>query len=88
MPIANQAVASSFAEQGFPTHHTIGMMAESRPLDPLLLLIGVPLRLQQRYNDNPLLTGTSNVVYAGMPIANQAVASSLADQDQPTHHTI
>ena len=23
-----------------------------------------------------------------MPIANQAVASSLADQDQPTHHTI
>ena len=28
------------------------------------------------------------VVYTHMPFAIYTVASSLADQDQPTHHTI
>ena len=64
------------------------MMVESRPLYLLLCLIGAPLRLQRRYHADPLLTGTSIVVYICMPIANYTVASCLADQDQPTHHTI
>ena len=70
-----------------PTYTPYHMMVESRPLYLLLCLIGAPLRLQRRYHADPLLTGTSNVVYTHMPIANQAVASSLAEQDQPTHHT-
>ena len=64
------------------------MMAESRPLNLLLCLIGAPLRLQRRYHADPLLKYAAIVVYTHMPIANQAVASSLADRDQPTHHTI
>src|SRR5210317_2261039 len=64
------------------------MMVESRPLYLLLCLVGAPLRLQRRYHADPLLTGTSIVVYICMPIANQAVASSFADQGFHTHHTI
>ena len=64
------------------------MMVESRPLYLLFVLITTPLRLQCEYHTDPLPTGTSIVVYIGMPIANYAVASSFADWDQPTHHTI
>ena len=64
------------------------MMVESRPLYLLLCLIGAPLRLQRRYHADPLLTGAAIVVYIGVPIAIYTVASSFADQDQPTHHTI
>ena len=64
------------------------MMVESRPLYLLLCLIGTPRRLQRRYHADPLLKYAAIVVYIGMPIANYTVASSLADQDQPTHHTI
>ena len=64
------------------------MMVESRPLNLLLCLIGAPLRLQRRYHADPLLKYAAIVVYTHMPIANQAVASSLVDRDQPTHHTI
>src|SRR5210317_1690667 len=64
------------------------MMVESRPLYLLLCLIGAPRQLQRRYQDDTLLKGTSNVVYIGMSIANQAVASSLAEQGFPTRHTI
>ena len=38
--------------------------------------------------DNPLLIGTSFVVYIHMPTANYTVASSLAGHSLPTHHTI
>src|SRR6056300_604882 len=62
---------------------------ESRPPNLLLCLIGAPLRLRRRYHaDHPLLNYAAIVVYTHMPIANQAVARSLAEQDQPTHHTI
>ena len=46
------------------------------------------LRLQQRYHHaDPLLTGTSIVVYIiCVPIANYAVASCLNDRGLPTHH--
>ena len=64
------------------------MTVESRPLYLLFGLIGAPLRLRRRYHADPLLTGTSNVVYTCMPIANYTVASSLGGHDQPTHHTI
>ena len=64
------------------------MMVESRPLYLLFGLIGAPLRLRRRYHADPLLTGASFVVYICVPIANQTVASSLAAQVQPTHHTI
>ena len=86
---ANRKLRSSklFGRSG-PTYTPYHMMAESRPLYLLLRLMRAPLRLQRRYHADPLLTGTANVVYIGMPFANQAVASSLADQDQPTHHTI
>src|SRR6056300_507618 len=86
---ANRKSGSSklFGRSG-PTYTPYHMMEDSRPLSLLLCLIGAPLRLPRRYHADPLLTGTSNVVYIGMPTANQAVASSLADQDQPTHHTI
>ena len=86
---ANRKLHSSklFGRSG-PTYTPYHMMAESRPLYLLLCLIGAPLRLQRRYHADPLLTGTSIVVYICMPIANYTVASSLADQDQPTHHTI
>src|SRR5210317_1953246 len=71
-----------------PTYTPYHMMVESRPLYLLLCLIGAPLRLQRRYHADPLLNYASFDVYICPPIANQAVASSLADQDQPTHHTI
>ena len=71
-----------------PTYTPYHMMVESRPLYLLIRLIRSPIRLQRRYHADPLLTGTSNVVYICMPFANYTVASSSADQDQPTHHTI
>src|SRR6056300_1646924 len=71
-----------------PTYTPYHMMVESRPPNLLLCLIGAPLRLRRRYHADPLLNYAAIVVYAHMPIANQAVASSLAEQDQPTHHTI
>ena len=64
------------------------MMVENRPLYLLFVLITTPLRLQRRYHADPLPTGSAIVVYTCMPIANYAVASSFADWDQPTHHTI
>src|SRR6056300_839250 len=64
------------------------MMAKSRPLLLLLCLIRAPLRLQQRYHADPLLTGTSIVVSTCVPNANYAAASSLNHQGHPTHHTI
>ena len=64
------------------------MMVESRPPNLLLRLIWAPLRLQRRYHADPLLNYAATVAYIHKPIANQAVASSFADQDLPTHHTI
>ena len=86
---ANRKLHSSelFGRSG-PTYTPYHMVAESRPLYLLLCLIGAPLRLQRQYHADPLLTGTAIVVYICVPIANYTVASSLADQDQPTHHTI
>ena len=71
-----------------PTYTPYHMMVESRPLYLLLRLMRAPLRLRRRYHADPLLNYAAIVVYICPPIANQAVASSLADQDQPTHHTI
>ena len=87
MPIANYTVASSFAHQDQPTHHT-DMMVESRPLHLLLCVIGAPLRLRPLYHAYPLPTGAAIVVYICMPIANYAVESYLIHQGLPTHHTI
>jgi hypothetical protein len=86
---ANRKLHSSklFRRPG-PTYTPYHMMAESRPLCLLLCLIGAPLRLRRRYHADPLLTGAAIVVYICVPIANYTVASSFADQDQPTHHTI
>src|SRR5210317_2134287 len=86
---ANRKTGSSklFGRSG-PIYTPYHMMVESRPLYLLLCLIGAPLRLQRRYHADPLLTGAAIVVYIGMPVANYTVASSFADQDQPTHHTI
>ena len=64
------------------------MMVESRPPNLLLCLIWAPLRLRRRYHADPLLNYAAIVVYTCIPIANQAVTSSFADQDLPTHHTI
>ena len=64
------------------------MMVENRPLYLLHCLIGAPLRLRRRYHADPLLKCAAIVVYIWMPIANYTVASSFADPDQPTHHTI
>ncbi len=64
------------------------MMVESRPLYLLLCLIGAPLRLQRRYHADPLLNYAAIVVYIGITVANYTVASSFADQNFPTHHTI
>ena len=71
-----------------PTYTPYHMMVESRPPNLLLCLIGAPLRLQRRYHADPLLKYAAIVVYIGMPSANYTVASSFADPDQPTHHTI
>src|SRR5210317_792170 len=88
VPIANYAAASCLNDRGLPTHHTILMMVESRPLYLLFCLINTPLRLQRRYHADPLPTGTSIVVYICVPIANYAAASCLNDRGLPTHHTI
>ena len=86
---ANRKLHSSkLFEPSGPTYTPYHMMVESRPLYLLLRLIGTPRRLQRRYQADPLLTGTAIVVYICVPIANYTVASSLADQDQPTYHTI
>jgi hypothetical protein len=86
---ANRNLHSSklFGRSG-PTYTPYHIMVESRPLYLLLWLIRAPLRLRRRYHADPLPTGAAIVVYIGVPIAIYAVASSLADQDQPTHHTI
>src|SRR6056300_1282364 len=86
---ANRKLRSSkLFERSGPSYTPYHMMAESRPLHLLFRLVRTPLRLQRRYHADPLLNYAAIVVYIGMPIANQAVASSFADQDQPTHHTI
>jgi hypothetical protein len=65
------------------------MMVESRPLYLLFCLFRKPFQLQRRYHaEDPLLNYAAFVVYAHMPMANQTVASSLADQDQPALHAI
>src|SRR5210317_2024032 len=87
VPIENHAAASCLNDRGLP-YTPYHMMVESRPLYLLFCLFRTPLRLQRRYHADPLPTGTSIVVSTHMPIANYAVASSFADQDQPTHHTI
>ena len=88
VPFANYTVASSFADRDQPTQ-SYHMMVESRPLYLLIRLIRSPLRLRRRYHADPLLTGTSNVVYTlCVPNVIYTVASSFADQDQPTHHPI
>ena len=79
--------SSKLFERLGPSYTPYHMMVESRPLYLLLCLIWAPFRLRRRYHADPLLTGTSTVVYMCRQIANQAVASSFADQDQPTHHT-
>src|SRR5210317_1616466 len=86
---ANRKLRSSkLADPSGPSYTPYHMMAESRPLYLLLWLIRAPLRLQQRYHADPLLTGTSIVVYICVPIANYAAASCLIRQGLPTHHTI
>src|SRR5210317_599294 len=86
---ANRKLRSSkLFRRSRPTYTPYHMMAESRPLYLLLCLIGALLRLRRRYHADPLLKYAAIVVYTHMPIANYAVASSSADQDQPTHHTI
>ena len=86
---ANRKLHSSelFGRSG-PTYTPYHLMVESRPLYLLLCLIGAPLRLQRRYHADPLLNYAAIVVYICAPIANYTVASSLADQNFPTHHTI
>ena len=83
----NSCSSKLFRRSG-PTYTPYHMMAESRPPNLLLCLIWAPLRLRRRYHADPLLNYAAIVVYAHVPIANQAVASSFAEQDQPTHHTI
>jgi hypothetical protein len=86
---ANRKLRSSklFGRSG-PTYTPYHMMVESRPPNLLLRLMKAHLRLRRRYHADPLLKCAAIVVYICMPIANYAVASSLANQDQPTHHTI
>ena len=88
MPANRKSGSSKLFGRSGPTYTPYHMMVESRPLYLLLCLIWAPLRLRRRYHDDPLLTVALFVVYTCQPTANQAVASSLADQDQPTHHTI
>ena len=85
---ANRKLHSSklFRRSG-PTYTPYHMMVESRPLYLLICLIKTLLRLQRRYHADPLLKYAAIVVCICMPSAYQAVASSFADQDQPTHHT-
>src|SRR5210317_198641 len=86
---ANRKLRSSklFDPSG-PSYTPYHMVVESRPLYLLLWLIRAPLRLQWRYHADPLLTGTSIVVYICVPIANYAAASCLIHQGLPTHPTI
>jgi hypothetical protein len=64
------------------------------PEDLLVHLLGKSHRVRRSrhtyilYHADPLLTGAAIVVYICTPIAIYTVASSFADQDQPTHHTI
>src|SRR6056300_758379 len=60
-----------------PSYTPYHMMAESRPLYLLPLLVRSPLRIQRRYHAYPLPTGTSLVVYICVPIVNYAAASCL-----------
>ena len=86
---ANRKLHSSkLFERSGPSYTPYHMMAESRPLYLLLRLVRAPLRLQQRYHADPLLTGTSIVVYICVPIANYTAARCLNDRGPPTHHTI
>src|SRR6056300_1442908 len=86
---ANRKLRSSKRfDRSWSSYTPYHMMAESRPLYLLFRLVRTPLRLQRRYHADPLPTGTSIVVYVGMPIANYAAASCLSDRDVPTHHTI
>ena len=80
--------SSKLFRRSGPTYTPYHMMVESRPPNLLICLIRAPLRLRRRYHADPLLKYAATVVYTHMPNANQAVASSLADQYQPTHHTI
>ena len=59
-------------EQAEPSYTPYHMMAESRPLYLLIRLLKTPLRLQRRYHADPLLIGTSFVVYICVPIVNSA----------------
>ena len=86
---ANRKLRSSkLFDRSGPSYTPYHMMAESRPLYLLIRLIRSPLRLQRRYQAHPLLKYAAFVVYICVTIANYTVASSFADRDQPTHHTI
>src|SRR6056300_949333 len=91
MPIANQAVASSLADQDQPTHHTIRWwrvdLYTSCYHMPHHDTSSTTATVVPRRSIAKLRCNRRLHMYA-MPIANQAVASSLAVQDQPTHHTI
>src|SRR6056300_893018 len=86
---ANRKSGSSklFGRSG-PTYTPYHMMVESRPLYLTGLHHLHTSSTTVWYLADPLLNYAAIVVYICGPIANQAVASSLADQDQPTHHTI
>src|SRR6056300_1022469 len=86
---ANRKLRSSkLFERSDPSYTPYHMSADHRPLYLLFRLVRPPHRLQRRYHAYPLPTGTSIVVYIGMPIANYAAASCLNDRGLPTHHTI
>src|SRR6056300_1739809 len=88
MGTTRQCRSSKLVERSGTSYTPYHMKAESRPLYLLFRLVRTPLRLQRRYHADPLPTGTSIVVYIGMPIANYAAASCLNDRGLPTHHTI
>src|SRR5210317_677438 len=87
---ANRKLRSSkLFERLGPSYTPYHVMAESRSLYLLLRLMRALLRLQQRYHHaDPLLTGTSIVVYICVPIANYAAASCLTVWGLTTHHTM
>jgi hypothetical protein len=80
--------SSKLFDRWGPSYAPYHMMVESRPLYLLLRLVRAPLWLQQQYHADPLLTGTSIVVYICVPIVNQAAASCLIGGGLSTHHTI
>src|SRR5210317_778139 len=88
MSANRQLRSSKLFDPSGPSYTPYHMVVESRPLYLLLRLIRPPLRLQQRYHADPLLTGMSIVVYICSPIANYAAASCLIHQGLPTHHNI